>query len=160
MLVHITEQGSAALILLLPIEADPKLSAHEPQLRDGLDEYIRQTFAKWAWRAEILKHNPDAFLVAFVRDPIAYEAYLKSRKWKRIREQTLRAWGFECACCDRKATQVHHRDYRPRVLAGGDSNALVPLCAECHDKIEDARKSKSWQAGEQRLFQMIAAKNH
>jgi 5-methylcytosine-specific restriction endonuclease McrA len=89
----------------------------------------------------------------------AYNAYRKSAKWKLIRGKVLRIHNHECACCGAEATEVHHRDYRPRVLEGKDLNALVPLCRSCHDCIEDARKGKSWNAGEQVLARMVDAKS-
>jgi hypothetical protein len=117
------------------------------------------------------EEDPDAFLVAYVgwvMTNAAYTAYLASAKWKRIRGTVLRIHNHECACCGAEATEVHHRDYRPRVLEGKDLNALVPVCRSCHKRIEevrkvesweDVRKGNSWNAGEQVLARMIDAKS-
>lgn len=149
-----------ALPQLLPLEPDPEPTPDELALydigRDDLPEPVRLAIAKSDWRAAKGHSDPEAFLVPFVRDEGAYNAYRSSPKWKRIRKEVLKSSGGCCLCCGGKATQVHHRDYRPRVLEGCDRTALVPICKACHDDVETARK-ESWQAGERRLLELSAA---
>ena len=73
--------------------------------------------------------------------------YLFSDLWlEQFRPRVLAAANDKCVACGAKATEVHHRDYRPRVMAGEDLSPLVALCENCHDYIHyDAnREFRSW----------------
>jgi hypothetical protein len=63
----------------------------------------------------------------------------------------LAAAGHRCRACPETAQEVHHRDYRPRVLEGNDHDALVALCISCHDRVETVRKKQSWNAADRLL---------
>jgi len=52
----------------------------------------------------------------------------------------------KCACCPNKATQVHHRCYRPRVLSGEDTSLLIALCATCHKTVDFDERGKVREA--------------
>lgn len=136
------------------------------QRRRAMDEWERRRRAA----------EPDAFAVRFSTDPEAfgsqnaYSKYREGETWKVQRQRVLEAAGGKCQACDCKATEVHHRDYRPRVIAGEDDTPLVALCRECHDYIHaklpftvpgkpwitDAQKTPSWHDTESRLARLVA----
>lgn len=64
-----------------------------------------------------------------------YSAYLASPQWKSIRRRILRDHP-RCRRCSGAATQVHHTDYTRDTLAGECLSALVPICRDCHERIE------------------------
>jgi len=145
---------------LLPLDPTPKDS--ELRLDDGYPLPIARVFAKFHWRDETKKRDRNAFPVHFASDVSDrdYIAYLESPLWKRIGSQVLKAAGYQCAGCFAKATQVHHRDYRPRILDGDDTSALVALCGACHDKVhndEMGKKRASWNECERVLAEIVAA---
>lgn len=111
-------------------------------------EDIRPRLARLCWIVERQRVDPNLFLVGFA--PEGYEAYRQTPTWAEIRRRVLTRAGDICECYNNRATQVHHRDYRPRVMAGEDLGALVAVCKGCHDKIEVARKGCSWHAGGRR----------
>ena len=121
--------------------------------------------ARLHWRGEKRKEDPDAFLVAFVGwiPNFDYNAYLSSEQWQGIRRRKMEAAEYKCKCCKRRATQVHHRDYRPRVLAGEDLSPLVALCHQCHNMVEyddTGRKRDVWQDKERILAELTAGRGH
>lgn len=130
-----------------------------PGVSSKVQERICRFLAKAKWELVVIEKEPDAFLVPFVEDIQRYNEYLKSPEWNRIKGKVLRLHNYQCACCGNRANQVHHRDYRPRVLRGEDMNALVPICKRCHDHVEKARKGKdgrgNWQAGERVLADLL-----
>jgi hypothetical protein len=141
-------------------ELEPFLEAVGP----CRDETVRHGLAILRWRIQKSQEDPDLFAVPFageIRDFAGfadYESYLQSPLWRRIRKEVLLASKGKCVGCDNRASEVHHRDYRPRVLAGKDLAALVPVCKSCHDKIEGARKGEHWGAGERVLYDLVAEK--
>jgi len=89
-----------------------------------------------------------------------YEIYRQSSLWRRIRKKIFKLAAEWCACCPGKATEVHHRDYRPRVLAGDDLSPLVALCHACHQRVhndEQGKRRDDWHASERVLAAMVAA---
>lgn len=64
-----------------------------------------------------------------------YELYIHSQLWQTIRERVLKRDGTKCRTCYRKATQVHHLSYHPRVMAGEDDSQLMSVCRPCHKEI-------------------------
>jgi 5-methylcytosine-specific restriction endonuclease McrA len=79
----------------------------------------------------------------------------KIELWKSIRKKVMDRAAGCCECCGRKATQVHHRDYRPRVLRGENLLPLVSICSDCHNFIhripETGKVRDSWQDQEEAL---------
>lgn len=151
----------------LPPDPEPNETDLEPFLEAVgrcRDESVRYGLAIMRWRLQKSQEDPDLFAVRFAGDGrdfagfADYESYLRSPLWKDIRQKVLRANDGECAGCENRASQVHHRDYRPRVLCGKDLTALVPVCQSCHEKIEDARKGEHWGAGERVLYDLVARK--
>ena len=108
--------------MLPPIPPNPEPSAEELAFHsDGLaymPDRMREGMAKIRWRIARAGEDPNALLVPFATEVPGYRDYLDSALWKRIRRRILKAANHICACCPDKATQVHHRDYRPRVLNG------------------------------------------
>lgn len=129
-----------------------------PGVSPKVQRSICRSLAKMAWKSAVTEKEPDAFLVPFVKDTERYNEYLNSPEWDRIKGKVLRLHNYQCACCSNRANQVHHRDYRPRVLRGEDMNALIPICKRCHDDVEEARKGTGWQAGERVLADLLAKK--
>lgn len=147
---------------LPPIPPEPK-----PTKKQIAVELRRQNFAKsvpgkmqrhmaefFCYAEQKLKF-PDMFWHPFA--PSGYEAYLISDTWRRISRKMKADAGHKCACCQNKATQVHHRCYRPRVLSGEDTSPLIALCATCHKTVDfDERgKVREAHAKERKLFEMF-----
>ena len=142
----------------LPPDPEPtpaQLERYMPEWR-GAPKNLQKIGAQISWTLEWQRQNPNAFLVPFVPPELDYPAYRRSPLWASIRAKVLADAEHRCCGCNANATQVHHRDYRPRVLSGDDLTPLVPICVNCHDKIEAARKEISWQAGERILAKMVA----
>lgn len=67
----------------------------------------------------------------------SYAAYLESALWQSIRAKVLGHCKGKCRLCDQAAKVVHHFRYGRTVLRGKKfGRDLVPLCHECHEKIE------------------------
>jgi hypothetical protein len=142
-----------------PVPADDELKPYRIS-SSGVSELDRFN-AETKWKDALKERDENAFLVPFVnwiRPTIDYNSYLETPLWKEIKGKVLTRAGRKCACCSQRATEVHHRDYRPRVLAGADLSPLVPVCRACHDLIEEER-TKNWQAGEAKLAQLVSAEN-
>ncbi|HLW90188.1 MAG TPA: hypothetical protein VKS78_02655 [Roseiarcus sp.] len=147
----------APMIQSLPLDPEPTQSDIQQHVKSIKcnDGDAARLIAEILWRCSKRKENPNLFAVPFASDVPDYPAYLTTPLWRGIRTVVLRAASNECVGCNKPAAQVHHRDYRPRVLAGEDLTPLVAICAECHEKVEMAKR-ESWQAGE-RLLQKLAA---
>jgi hypothetical protein len=153
--------------VLLPIAPDPEPTEEDIRKHCGHDRTIGKTehwMAEIAWKSALLAEDPDAFLVgfqdhirAFPEGITSYWEYLQSPLWKRIRRKCLTQAGHSCAGCGRRATLVHHRDYRPRVLQGNDISPLVPLCETCHEKIHKTAEGipRHWQGCEKELERLV-----
>ena len=70
-----------------------------------------------------------------------YQSYLKSSRWQKIRDCIFNRDGGSCRSCGRKASCVHHIDYRFDVLTGNDLTKLFSMCLNCHDRIHNEAKS-------------------
>ena len=154
---------------LTPLQPDPEPTEHDIEeelemLRAGFviePPQVRRRLAALSWRVRVSTKDPNAFCVHFVPDIDAYNEYLKSLLWKEIRQRVLTAANFECAGCFNRATEVHHRDYRPRVLAGEDITPLVALCTECHRAVDrDGSKARdTWNEREAILAALVLKKD-
>lgn len=154
---------------LHPIPADPEPTKAE--LVGIVNELARTLprerdpypLARLKWKFDHRQMNPDAFLVpfateAFPGDPRAYDNYRATKVWKGIRARVLAAANNKCASCPSRATEVHHRDYRRRVMEGYDDTPLVALCRSCHEKVDKLPSGKSrecWNDKELILAQMV-----
>jgi hypothetical protein len=153
---------------LFPIPADPKptraeLAAEIRRWRGRISDKILMEWARFQWDCDQRKERPDDFTWPFstwllASDPtFNYDEYLKSDIWQQQRERVLTAAHHICAGCLGRATQIHHRDYRPRVLRGEDDSPLVAMCRRCHDAIHTG--APSWQEIERRLAEIVTFKD-
>ena len=149
--VRCSRERIAALRPLAELPPDPRPSPEElahfrrpkdlPVFADG--------FARMFWRQAKLEADCNAFLVHFstmVKDFCGYadyESYRQSALWKKIRKQVLASAEHTCIGCGERATEVHHRDYRPRVLSGEDLLPLVALCRHCHHTVHYDAQGKT-----------------
>jgi hypothetical protein len=152
---------------LSTIPPDPEPSEDQykeflPLLSAASSPLMRVACAKFIWRYEARKREPDRFLVPFANWLPAgeYEAYLQSGVWLTIRQRVLRAAKHECSCCRARATDVHHRDYRPKVLRGEDISTLVAICRKCHDRIEKVKAKETWNKAEELLEALVTDKEN
>jgi hypothetical protein len=130
--------------VLPPIPPDPRPTekeiAAELRKQDGgvktMSHDMRRHFAEMTWEHTKKENEPDLFWWPFAPNPMHYEAYHISNEWRRIRREVLKEAGHKCACCPNKAKQVHHRCYRPRVMAGEDTSLLIALCIKCHKTVD------------------------
>jgi hypothetical protein len=161
-------------LLELPLDQTPseaELQAIiEQRAREGRTGRpdIERGFARITWREQRRAEDPNAFLVPFSTDPQAfgskeaYQAYRGGPVWKAQRSRVLDGAARVCIGCGAKATLVHHRDYRPRVIAGEDDVPLVALCRSCHDHLHERVQGcdPSWQESEARLAALVAQHNN
>ncbi len=66
----------------------------------------------------------------------AYNTYLNSAAWKRLRTQALTRDGFKCRGCGDPARHVHHDRY-PNIYGQEKLSWLYSLCADCHTAIHE-----------------------
>ena len=65
----------------------------------------------------------------------AYQEYMRSDAWKRLRREALDRDGRRCRLCNAsEALQIHHR-YYPEVLGTETADALTTLCGSCHEAV-------------------------
>jgi 5-methylcytosine-specific restriction endonuclease McrA len=66
---------------------------------------------------------------------VNYDQYLRSNRWKEVREYFLMWWGRRCVICNRETStdnplEVHHRTYEN--LGHEALTDCIVLCRECH----------------------------
>ncbi len=60
-----------------------------------------------------------------------YQEYIRSKRWKEIRQWILIFWNHRCAICNTKdKVEVHHRTYER--LGHELTTDLITLCDDCH----------------------------
>lgn len=120
------------LLAILPPDPEPTDAELAPYMAryvvDPSTPYpdLTRGLAQLCWRSDQKKANPDLFAVPFSPDK-GYREYRASALWAAIRKRVLAATPI-CVGCNRYASEVHHRDYRPRVMRGEDIVPLVPVC--------------------------------
>jgi hypothetical protein len=136
---------------LPPIPPDPKPTKKqiEAELRKtsfdrSVPSEMQRKVAAVSCYAEQKRNFPDLFWHPFA--PSDYAGYLISDKLRAISRKIKAEAGSKCACCPKKATQVHHRCYRPRVLSGEDTSLLIALCATCHKTVDFDERGKVREA--------------
>jgi hypothetical protein len=145
------------------LEIDKVLQSNA--LLRGLSGKTGQQIAKILWKVDLKERNLDLFRApftghvdAFPDGSESYQSYLSGELWHKIRVRTLARSGGKCECCGKTATQVHHRDYRPRVLRGDDLLPLVSICKQCHELIHrdpsTGKQRDSWQDEEAALTEI------
>lgn len=77
-----------------------------------------------------------------------YYQYLDSNRWKKKREQVLKAANFKCSVCgSAKNLCVHHITYEN--LGYENDDDLMVVCKKCHERIHENDLKKKPQKGEQ-----------
>ena len=73
----------------------------------------------------------------------SYREYLRSPKWRKIRNRAMKKAKGLCKLCGDPARDVHHLSYTKQVLLGGKGRMLIALCRPCHEDGEfaDGRKT-------------------
>lgn len=82
--------------------------------------------------------------------------YYKTKHWETVRKKRLSKDNCRCQNCGKKATAVHHRNYKR--LYNERMDDLISLCASCHigkhtKKREDIKLKKyikKWRTYEKR----------
>lgn len=80
----------------------------------------------------------------------SYREYLDSDYWISIRSCVLE-FDDNCYHCSKKADCVHHNSYSKMALEGEDLSKLIPLCKNCHYKLEFDKHGKKRHFGQVRL---------
>lgn len=122
-------------------------------------EHVQQEKWKWNWTiyrkhkgcgGQLTEHHPtrpsDEFFVKHFRIG-SYREYLKSDLWYSIRERVFKRDKKLCMICRKRASQVHHKSYHPKVMRGEDLRPLVSVCRPCHEKIEYDERGKKQSLG-------------
>jgi len=136
---------------LIPPEPEPTEKEIDAQLQkhkfsETLSLKMQTKAAAFFWRADQKIKNPDLFWWPFAPEAAWYDKYLVSDEWLQISEKVKQEAGYKCACCSKKAENVHHRCYRPRVLSGEDTSLLIALCEKCHKTVDFDANGKSRDA--------------
>lgn len=97
------------------------------------ESYMKELCAKG-----LVKDSLDVYRYSASRWEEAYEDYLHSETWARIRDQRLKIDGYRCrhcGCNDREHIRVHHINY-PAVWGTEDVWLdLITLCKNCHANV-------------------------
>lgn len=96
-------------------------------------EHTIRDFSDYATRNEILK------ALGFE----SYALYLRSGLWRSIRSKVFERDGHQCCKCGRRAQVVHHAEYTADNLKGTNTDSLVSLCWNCHEKAENPNGRKA-----------------
>ena len=124
-----------------PTEADIKnvMSLHAEQWETS---NISRVAAELIAKCQLVDNDNDALVMPVWSAKVAakygwssYSEYRKSACWAALRNRVMKRANFVCECCGSWASEVHIRDYRPRVLSGNDLNAIIAVCAACHEYI-------------------------
>lgn len=89
----------------------------------------------------------------------SYFDYLGSDLWSGIRRTVLAKHKHKCFVCKNRAIEVHHRSYSEETLRVFSYSALVPLCVDCHKKIEFKGDKKRLFADVEYLLITLSKKN-
>ena len=160
------QKDSLNLLPKLPKDPEPTEQDLQPHMQvmplPPQHKDLARRFARLLWRRAEAQANPDLFLVPFTswitsfpEGMPTYEAYRASPLWQNVRTQVFRRSSKRCECCGDTAVEVHHRDYRPRVLLGNDLGPLVAICRDCHEFVHKDPHTKNhrdcWQDQEATL---------
>ena len=91
----------------------------------------------------------------------SYRSYLKSPLYKGIRKQVFGKYHGKCAICVKKASECHHRRYLRSDLTGSNLNFIIPVCHECHTKIElyPTGKKRSFSSAQSQCRLLLKTKH-
>lgn len=116
-------------------QAKEKLGYSEQQCKENGVEWISTA-------TEILEKHGAILRKSILTSPNEegvkrnYRKYLKSERWKELKDKALERDHFLCIKCNRKAQVVHHKDYE-RLGSPDEIHTLVSLCHKCHKKIHE-----------------------
>jgi predicted nucleic-acid-binding Zn-ribbon protein len=69
----------------------------------------------------------------------AYEKYLRSEKWKEVRQRVFKRSGYKCEFCGRQAEEVHHvrypKGFRRKIFKRENIRYLKAICRKCHERL-------------------------
>ena len=65
-----------------------------------------------------------------------YSAYRQSNLWNDIKLRLWQTKGRLCDICRGQADTIPHRSYGLPTLTGETLDYLVPICCECHERVE------------------------
>jgi len=90
------------------------------------------------------KEDKKEKIVVKKKDKVDYYEYIKSEKWKMLRNLCLVEYEYTCQLCNRKPKKlnqlhVHHKDYSN--LGNETIKDLILLCDKCHNKFHGNKKS-------------------
>jgi len=68
-----------------------------------------------------------------------YKDYLKSDRWKILREEALNRDNYKCKKCGKAAEEVHHTRYDHKGTPW-EIHTIISLCKDCH-KSEHKKKT-------------------
>ena len=69
--------------------------------------------------------------------------YLQSEAWKDKKTQVFKRDGHRCVCCNKKATDIHHRTYQN--IGKEPLSDLASMCRDCHNIADRQRKANTKQ---------------
>jgi hypothetical protein len=149
-------------MVLNPLPPDPEpTEADLVPFRDAgarvLPRYpvrLRKSWKRLLWAEERRQKDPNAFLVPF-SPPECDADYRASERYAYIRRSVMIRDEFRCVCGG-QATDIHHRDYRPRVLAGEDLDPIIAVCRPCHKKIHAQQPVRIWEESEKVLRELAS----
>ena len=84
-----------------------------------------------------------------------YDNYLRSEKWKNIRNQVLERDKYKCKICGTtEKLRVHHKNYENIYQEENALCDLVTLCENCHKELHDFLNSEVCEKTEQELYKL------
>lgn len=100
----------------------------------------------------------------FDADYDAYLEYLKSERWRKLRNERLILDSFRCALCG-SPDQLHvHHIYYPNEYGTENINDLITLCPTCHGLIEklkkEGRHSVRWKQCDFKMYCDVTAESN
>lgn len=106
-------------LFTLPKTPTPTYNPHDLQA-----QFIKELVRKHATTKEIDHHELQQYLSQ-------KSSYLKSPKWRTIRDKRLHLDNYQCQLCETPhSLNVHHLHYR--TLGHESFSDLVTLCQQCH----------------------------
>lgn len=81
-----------------------------------------------------------------------YENYLRSPRWKAIRERVLKRDSRQCRLCGSPTIIAHHHSYDEPTLLGYSIERIFSLCNACHKSVEFDCENKRTLAEVQAVF--------
>ena len=117
------------------IEWDEAISQAKEELGYYEDEYIEDWDKVIEEAQDIFDYEKEEEYRNFcINAHNKYQGYLKSNRWKKIREEVFVRDNFICKDCGEIATEVHHTDY-DFLWTEKEKDFCISVCNKCHKKI-------------------------